>query len=206
MREMIVWSTTAEKIEQRRHVSVALAPVYEISWHTTDNREALEHKLKSNETGSVPTIRLIEIDKESTKITRDEIGRSRTTVESKSQNELNLYIGLLTAPHKAEDVFDKTFLSTFDGIITQSYAMADAIALTTLIPVKSLPLSNLQLQSMQRYFVDEFSAFIKSIRLAKTAANTMKTVSDELSYLGVDNDSFVVDSVAKVLSQLWCAT
>jgi hypothetical protein len=201
MRQKIVWSTTTEKIEQRKIASNALSKLYEIEWQVLESAAPPLLVSLQEQSYSESIIYLFELDSD---LALEQCRVVRQTFKcSQEATRSVLLIGLLTETDIPKGSTFPELLPILDGIITQSNALADELALITFTPIKCLPLPETHLKPERHFFIKDFAAFIKAVRLAKSAMTAMAKVSDELLYIGVEDDAIVIDSVAKVLSQFW---
>jgi hypothetical protein len=202
MRQTIIWSTTPENVEKRKLAANALSTIYEIEWQVLQTAEPPITNLKSEQGHSLPAIYLFELDSvfalEHCRVVQ------QTFKFSQRATRHAILIGLLHESALPQGSTFHEWLPILDGVITQSNALADEIAMMgTYTPIWHLPPPMTNSEREQQRFVEGFSAFLRAVRLGKVTIRAMEKVSDELQYLGVGDDALVIDSVAKVLSQLW---
>jgi hypothetical protein len=201
MRETIVWSTTSENFDQRKLASETLGQIFRIEWQLLRQTEPPEMCVKTKHDLTSPAIYIFEIDSKFA-LEQCRIVKRTFTNREKSTSSV-LLLGVLAENDLPNGSTFQEWLPILDGVITQSAVLADEIALVTLTPVKHLPLPATRSKPQRQFFVENFSAFIKTARLAKIALTAMEKVSNDIQFLGVDSDVILIDSVAEVLSQFW---
>ncbi|MDR3616088.1 MAG: hypothetical protein P4L53_21195 [Candidatus Obscuribacterales bacterium] len=201
MPQTIIWSTTAEKFEQRKKASSALSKLYEIEWQVLESAQPPLMVPKSERSFSSSVIYLFELDSD---FALDQCRLVQQTFKySQKTTRAFLLIGLLTESNMPNRSTLQEWLPILDGVMTQSTALADELAMMfSDTPIRYVPLPVTRLHPEQQFFIDSFSVFINAVKLAKVGLTAMKKVSDELLYLSVDDDALVIDSVAEVLTHL----
>lgn len=200
MRDKIIWSTTAERLEQRKIACAALSKIFDIEWHLLETAKQQFLLPKTSDENLSSLILVFELDT-SFSLEQYEAIEKAFSPSYKGNRDVVL-LGLLASKNLPPDQFLPRFRAYLDGVIIQSTALADELKLYGFAPVKALVLPKTYSAPSQQAFAEGFACFVKDVRVARLSWPIMETVANKLLYLGVEDDWILIDAVAELLTEL----